>query len=105
MISGLISALENEQRTRLIELMKALEYRFPIENLYNDMATEPENVDRPQIQDSQLRDLAKGTIELLNAAGVASNELLTRMMQMDPFSSHLELVKEAIIQETGAKDG
>lgn len=100
MVARLLSKISGEQRQEFLDLIGAIENRFPIENFYNDMATEPEKVERASINEDTLIRIGKFTVAQLLEAGVPENKLRDRLSQMDPFATEHTIIDKILrIQE------
>jgi len=100
LLETLGNSLDDVSRGRLEGLICAIESRFPIEAFFNDVAGEPENVQKAGIDDDIFRELALFFIDSLQQAGTPSNEIAEKLRWTDPFVANVELTKE-ILRERG----
>lgn len=93
-IRHLFAEMNETNHTLLDSIIEMLEASFPIELLYNDMASEPENISKNSLTDDQLR----GMLNILigQQHSTPNKVFFDRILASDPFANHKDITIKQI---------
>lgn len=86
MIESLLSSLDKNNNIKVKEIFSIIESTLPIDSIFSDLATEPENVKQNSVTDEQLLRHAEEYWSLMIAIGDSIDEISKKFKQTEPFS-------------------
>ncbi len=103
LISGFVDTLSEEQKAAFDRLTVLIESAIPMESLYADMGSEPENVRNTGIPDDTLRRIVEFTAENLVNSGTSAEEVRLMMQVIEPFRSHWAATEDILNERFGGR--
>jgi hypothetical protein len=103
LISGFVDILSEEQKAAFDRLTVLIEATIPMESLYADMGSEPENVRNVGIPDDTLRRIVDFTAENLINSGTSAEEVRLMMQVTEPFRSHWAATEDILNERFGGR--
>ena len=82
-------------------IFELIENGLPIDTIYADMISEPENIKPIEIDEELLQKSAETYWEMLTQAGLEDKTIAKRMLQNEPFSKYVEFCENFIKHKQG----
>ncbi|MDD3602354.1 MAG: ATP-binding protein [Sulfurovum sp.] len=101
LIKLFINELDNQQKYHLKGIFELIENGLPIDTIYADMISEPENIKPIEIDEELLQKSAETYWEMLTQAGMEDEAIAKRMLQNEPFSKYVEFCENFIKHKQG----
>jgi hypothetical protein len=95
-ISALLSELNVEIRKKVKDIFSIIESTLPIDSIFADLSTEPENVKQNNITYEQLSIHAENYWKLLSNMGNTAESISIKLKQTEPFSKFEEFCNSFI---------
>jgi len=99
LLKNLEGSLSGEQQEQLAGLVRMFEASFPSDLFFSDYAGAPEKLHRPSFEVENLARLLDDFIDFWGMKDGASEEQVTELLQVDPFSSHKDLTRKLLEQK------
>lgn len=93
-----------KQREFLQNIITMFETSFPVDMFFNDVAREPEQMERPKFDEESLEMLLDLFIQNWTTSRITGTRLIEELLSIDPFASH-KLVTKEIMKRKGYIDG
>lgn len=81
------------------DLITILETSFPVELFYSDLANKPETMEKPVFDKEHFSNLLDNFISQMLDSAIPQNEIVNRLLSIDPFASHPEEIKNLFSQK------
>ncbi|MFA5501851.1 MAG: ATP-binding protein [Sulfurovaceae bacterium] len=104
LIASLLSSLDEETQKKVKEILSITESTLPLDTIFVDLATEPENVRQDSVTEEQLNEHARRYWDLMYSMGYDKTEILEKFRQTEPFSKYEDFC-ETYIKREGMRDG
>lgn len=85
-IESFLFSLDEKSRKKAKDIFSMIESTLPIDSIYADLTTEPENVNQNSLSDEQLATYAEEYWSLQSMLGNSSQEISFKLKQTEPFS-------------------
>lgn len=85
LLKQLMETLEADQGHLLESLLRALEQAIPVEAIYSDMGSRPQDVSQSSIDLDSLRNIVNAMIVLFKEQGLEMPEIADRILKVEPF--------------------
>lgn len=99
-LSQLKSTMANDQKDVFDALLSTLEQTFPRDLFFHDVASSPEKVQRPTVDQSAFENLFDQFLTFWSAEDLSKPEVAERILAAEPFASNPD-VANAILVERG----
>ena len=86
MIEDLLSSLNNDDNNRIKGIFSIIESTLPIDSIFSDLATEPENIKQNNITEEQFLQHAENYWSLMYSLGNDIELISSKFRQTEPFS-------------------
>ena len=96
MIASLLASLDENNSTKVKDIFSIIESTLPIDSIFSDLATEPENVKQNSVTDEQLLRYAEEYWSLMSNMGNDIDTISTKLKQTEPFSKFEEFCESFI---------
>ncbi len=96
MIESLLSSLDENSSSKVKEIFSIIESTLPIDSIFSDLATEPENVKQNSVTDEQLLRHAEEYWSLMSNMGNDIDTISIKFKQTEPFSQFEEFCESFI---------
>lgn len=104
LINSLLSSLDKGTQRKVKEILSIVESTLPLDSIFADLATEPENVAQDEIAPEQLKDYAEQYWSIMGTMGNNFEAIAQKFKQTEPFSRFPDFC-ESFIEEKGVTDG
>lgn len=95
-IESLLSSLNDNDSKKVKELFSIIESTLPIDSIFADLSTEPENIKQNLVTDDQLLKHAEDYWSLMSSMGDDTNTISLKLKQTEPFSKFEEFCEQFI---------
>lgn len=99
-ISQLVENASPSQKELLKHLLKMIEGSFPIDLFFNDIASKPEQVGNPELDDTSFESLVDIFMKSWTSSGIREPEAVNHLLSTDPFASN-KVLTEKILRKKG----
>jgi uncharacterized protein YktB (UPF0637 family) len=86
LIDSFLNSLDNETTKRVKEILTIVESNLPLDTIFADLATEPENIKQSSISDEQLKNYAEQYWDIMLKMGNDNTAIAEQFKQTEPFS-------------------
>lgn len=86
MISSLLEKLDNETRENVKDIFSIIESTLPIDSIYADVSTEPENIRQNSVSEDLLLSHAENYWKLMSEMGNSIESISIKIRETEPFS-------------------
>lgn len=86
MIESILASLDDENSIKVKEILSIIESTLPLDSIFSDLATEPENVKQNNVTDEQLLKHAEEYWSLMTNMGNDIDAISRKFKQTEPFS-------------------
>lgn len=86
LISSLLNSLDTETERKVKEVLSIVESTLPLDSIFADLATEPENVKQDSVTDEKLKDYAEQYWDIMLNMGNDMATVAEKFRQTEPFS-------------------
>jgi rRNA-processing protein FCF1 len=100
LIEQLLKSMSLEQKGLLKDLISVCESSFPADMFFNDFASNPEHVDRPEFDNSDLEKLIETFISFWSQKGIERADIIDALLSTEPFALSKDYCKN-ILQRKG----
>jgi hypothetical protein len=102
-IESLLSSLNDTDSKKVKELFSIIESTLPIDSIFADLSTEPENIKQNLVTDDQLVKYAEDYWLLMSSMGNDKNDISLKLKQTEPFSKFEEFCDQFIERKNKEK--
>jgi len=102
LIIELLKNLTDQQKGLFFNLITMFESSFPVDLFFNDIASKPTQIDKPDFDQNDLESLMDIFIQSWKLSGIPENEYPEKLLLTDPFASNHILTKN-ILEHKGYK--
>jgi hypothetical protein len=99
LLKNLEGSLSVDQQEQLAGLVRMFEASFPSDLFFSDFAGSPEKLHRPSFEEEHLARLLDDFIDFWGMKDGASEDQVSELLQVDPFSSHKDLTRKLLEQK------
>jgi hypothetical protein len=103
LLKELFEGIPAEKTTFLRDTISMIESSFPTDMFFHDVANDPESVEQPRLEESELSMLLGVFLESWGFAGRLTEQVIEKVLAVDPFASNrdmtLEIVKRRMADE------
>jgi hypothetical protein len=99
LVQGLFEKISTEQKEYLQQIITMFENSFPRDMFFNDVASVPEQVTSPDFDERGLELLTDLFVRSWDPEGRLRNDLLKRILSVDPFASNRSLTERILAQK------
>jgi len=78
------------------------ESSFPVDLFFNDIASKPTQIDKPDFDQNDLEGLMDIFIQSWKSSGIPENEYPEKLLSTDPFASN-QITTKTILEHKGYK--
>lgn len=96
LVVDLLEKIPVDQKEFLQHIITMFENSFPVDLFFNDIASKPEQVERPGFDERALEMLLDVFVESWVSSGMTNKELVEELLSVDPFASNKSLTEELI---------
>ncbi len=96
LISSLLNSLDIEIKRNVKEIFSIVESTLPLDAIFADLATEPENVTQNSVTKEQLKDYAEQYWTIMNDMGNDFDTIAEKLRQTEPFSKFIDFCESFI---------
>lgn len=104
LIHALLTSLDSETERKVKEILSVVESTLPLDSIFSNLATEPENVKQDSVAEEKLIDYAEQYWEIMASIGNDLTTIADKFRQTEPFSKFEEFC-ESFIKTKGGTDG
>lgn len=90
LIADLLEQVNSEQRSQLQQMLQIIEYSFPRDLFFSDLAQNPQDVSAPTFADKEFEQLIDLFVGSLMASDNRETQLSERLLTIEPFASNRE---------------
>ncbi|MGB5157363.1 ATP-binding protein [Desulfobacterium sp. N47] len=98
----LLNSATAQQKAFFGNLITMFESSFPVDMFFNDIASSPEQVEKPGFSEKELEMLLDIFIQSWSSAGTPENGLSEKLLSTDPFASNQNITRK-ILKQRGYK--
>jgi len=102
LVTELLNTVSAQQKTFFENLITMFESSFPVDMFFNDIASNPEQVENPGFNEKDLEMLLEIFIQSWVSAGTPEDELPEKSLSTDPFASNQNITRK-ILKQRGYK--
>lgn len=99
LVLGVIQKTPADQKELLKNILSMIEYSFPVNMFFNDVASHPKQVERPSFDEKTIEMLLEVFIEEWKTTMPLNKILVEELLSTDPFASNMEVTKELLIKK------
>ena len=99
LIKHLTASISPDQRELFNNILRVFEGSFPADLFFSDLAGSPEQLRRPCLKREHLTDLLDAYIEIWGIEDETSEEQISELLQVDPFSGNRKLILELLAEK------
>jgi len=88
LIAELLGQIDSEHRSHFQQMIKMIEYSFPVDLFYSDFAQNPRDVTTPTWDDKSFEQLVDIFVSSFLAAGNSESNVVEHLLSIDPFASN-----------------
>jgi len=96
LVAMLVNELDEDDHKKFETMLKVIESGFPTEAMFYEISKNPEGVETPPLEDSELKDISNQIFAVLKAEGCDDEEVLAKMKSMSVFADRWAEVKKAL---------
>jgi hypothetical protein len=94
LVTDLLRKVPSEQRGYFNQVLTMFENSFPVDLFFNDIASKPERVERPEFAEEALEMLLEVFIEMWAVQEKTNEEIVKELLLVDPFASNKNLTEK-----------
>lgn len=95
-ISGFLEGLDEIQAKRFDTLLSVFEKSFPMDALFSDLASNPENIDSSPVEEDGLAELINLTVGYLKEGQLSDKQIIEQLNKTDPYRSNWHVAEPII---------
>jgi hypothetical protein len=99
LIEQLFESISLEQKELLKDLIAVCESNFPADMFFNDFASNPEQIERPEFDDNSLERLLETFVSFWIQEGIVEKDMADALLSTEPFASNREFCKTILKQK------
>lgn len=104
LINSLLDSLDTETEKKVKGILSIVESTLPLDSIFADLTTEPENVKQDCVTEEKLKNYAKQYWEIMLKMGNDTATVAEKFRQTEPFSKFTDFC-ESFIKTKGGIDG
>ncbi len=104
LISSLLNSLDSEAERKVKEVFSIVESTLPLDSIFADLATEPENVKQDSVTEEKLKDYAEEYWKIMLSMGNDVSAVAEKFRQTEPFSKFTDFC-DSFIKTKGGING
>ena len=81
-----MNSLDTESEKKVKEVLSIVESTLPLDSIFADLATEPENVKQDSVTEEKLKDYAEEYWKIMLSMGNGTTTVAEKFRQTEPFS-------------------
>jgi len=99
LVTKLLDIITAEQKAIVGNLLTMFESSFPVDMFFNDIASNPEQVEKPEFNEKDLEMLLEIFIQSWMSAEMSKEELIEKLLSTDPFASNQKVTGKILKQK------
>ena len=99
LIEQLFESISFEQKVLLKDLIAVFESNFPADMFFNDFASNPEKIERPEFDENSLERLLETFVLFWAHEGIEEKDIANVLLSTEPFASNREFCKTVLEQK------
>ena len=96
LVTKMLDLINDEQKAFMLNLITMFESSFPVDMFYNDIASKPEQVEKPKFNELDLEKLIEIYIQGWKIVDIPENEYEGRLLGTEPFASDQKITKKIL---------
>lgn len=98
LVAKFLSSIPSEQNEFLGNLLTMFESSFPVDMFFNDLAGNPEQIEKPVFSEKRMKMLVDIFIESWLSIGIPEDKIEEKLLSTDPFASNKNVAKKILGQ-------
>lgn len=98
MIMSITNQLDTQSNTSLSAILKSIEASFPSDLYFNDFANSPESIDKPVVDEDELKGIISMFYPLFKAENLDKDKIISKLLQIEPMASNRKSTAKIIEQ-------
>jgi hypothetical protein len=98
LIIELLKYTTTQQKSLFFNLITMFESSFPVDLFFNDIASNPKHIDKPEFNQDDLETLMDFFFQSWKQSGIPENEYQEKLLSTDPFASNQIMTKNILKQ-------